>query len=149
MEVVAGSMIPLAAAARVYGWMWEARRRVYAAGWRQPRSLSARVVSVGNLTSGGTGKTTLVLHLGRARLAATALAVRARRERGESHLRRYRKDDAGPSPGTRPAGGRSQRRGGLPRLPARPRRPRGREPVAPNGARTVARVQRSPQGGSR
>src|SRR5262245_14434245 len=70
MEAVAGSMIPLAAAARVYGWMWEARRRVYAAGWRQPRSLSARVVSVGNLTSGGTGKTTLILHLGRALLAA-------------------------------------------------------------------------------
>jgi tetraacyldisaccharide 4'-kinase len=44
---------------------WEARRRLYARGWRVPLHVPARVVSVGNLTVGGTGKTTLTLHLAR------------------------------------------------------------------------------------
>ena len=57
-------------AARLYGWGWEARRRAYAAGWRRPQAVDSRVVSVGNLTVGGTGKTTLVLHLARSLLAA-------------------------------------------------------------------------------
>jgi len=56
-------------AARLYGWGWEMRRRAYAAGWRRPRVVAARVVSVGNLTVGGTGKTTLVLDLARRLLA--------------------------------------------------------------------------------
>jgi len=54
-----------AAAAQLYGAGWELRRRLYAAGALKPRSVSARVVSIGNLTVGGTGKTTLALHLGR------------------------------------------------------------------------------------
>lgn len=57
-------------AAALYGLGWEARRRAHAAGWLRPRRVPARVVSVGNLTVGGTGKTTLVLHLARAALAA-------------------------------------------------------------------------------
>lgn len=52
-------------AASVYGALWEARRRGYAAGLLKPRRVPARVVSIGNLTAGGTGKTTLALHLGR------------------------------------------------------------------------------------
>ena len=61
---------------------WEARRRLYARGVFKPRRVAARVISIGNLTAGGTGKTTLTLHL--ARLA---------RERGvEARVvcRRYR-----------------------------------------------------------
>lgn len=55
---------PLAAAlARVYGAAWECRRRAYAAGLARPMRIPARVVSIGNLTVGGTGKTTLTLHL--------------------------------------------------------------------------------------
>jgi tetraacyldisaccharide 4'-kinase len=54
-----------AAGAALYGAAWETRRAVYARGWRRPRRVSARVVSIGNLTVGGTGKTTLTLHLAR------------------------------------------------------------------------------------
>ena len=48
-----------------YGAAWELRRRVYARGWLRPKRVGARVVSVGNLTVGGTGKTTLTLRLAR------------------------------------------------------------------------------------
>jgi len=68
-----------AAAAWGLGAAWEARRRCYAAGWLAPARVPARVVSVGNLTVGGTGKTTLVLHLAeaaRARGVAAAVACR-------------------------------------------------------------------------
>jgi tetraacyldisaccharide 4'-kinase len=59
----------LDAAAALYGAAWEARRRAYASGLLAPRPVGARVVSVGNLTVGGTGKTTLTLHLARLALA--------------------------------------------------------------------------------
>ncbi len=65
-----------AAAASLYALGWETRRRGYALGWLRPRRIAARVVSIGNLTVGGTGKTTLVLHLAReARAAGRAAAV--------------------------------------------------------------------------
>lgn len=54
--------------AAVYDFGWDLKRRFYASGLRRQERVNARVVSVGNLTMGGTGKTTLVLHL--ARLAA-------------------------------------------------------------------------------
>ncbi|HET9328561.1 MAG TPA: tetraacyldisaccharide 4'-kinase [Candidatus Eisenbacteria bacterium] len=53
------------AAAALYGAAWEVRRRSYALGFRRAQHVPARVVSVGNLTLGGTGKTTLTLHLAR------------------------------------------------------------------------------------
>jgi tetraacyldisaccharide 4'-kinase len=53
----------LSAAAALYGAGWELRRHAYARGLRAPRRVGARVVSIGNLTVGGTGKTTLTLHL--------------------------------------------------------------------------------------
>lgn len=58
------------AAAALYGAAWEARRRSYALGLLRPRHVPARVVSIGNLTVGGTGKTTLTLHLAQAATAA-------------------------------------------------------------------------------
>jgi tetraacyldisaccharide 4'-kinase len=57
-------------AAALYAAGWEARRRCYAAGLMRSTRVGARVVSVGNLTVGGTGKTTLTLHLARAALEA-------------------------------------------------------------------------------
>jgi tetraacyldisaccharide 4'-kinase len=77
------------AGAALYGAAWEARRSVYARGWLRPRRVAARVVSIGNLSVGGTGKTTLTLHLARAGL-----------ERGLSCAvvcRNYRADRAGMS----------------------------------------------------
>ena len=61
---------------------WEARRRLYEWGVLRPERVGARVVSVGNLTVGGAGKTTLVLHLAHAlREAGVDVAVVARRYR--------------------------------------------------------------------
>jgi tetraacyldisaccharide 4'-kinase len=72
----------LEAGGALYGAAWEARRRAYAAGWKRTQRVGARVVSVGNLTVGGTGKTTLTLHLARVALAAGVnLAVVTRRYR--------------------------------------------------------------------
>jgi len=78
----------LGPAARLYGLAWELRRRAYALGLRRPVRVPARVVSIGNLTVGGTGKTTLVLHL-----AARALETGAN---AAVVCRRYR-----PGPGGR------------------------------------------------
>jgi len=74
---VAGGVSPLAnLGARLYGWAWEARRSAYATGMRRPRHVRSRVISIGNLTVGGTGKTTLALHLaGRLREAGQNVAV--------------------------------------------------------------------------
>jgi tetraacyldisaccharide 4'-kinase len=63
-----------AVGAALYGRAWELRRRAYAAGLSRPQRIGARVISIGNLTVGGTGKTTLVLHLAE---RARALGVRA------------------------------------------------------------------------
>jgi tetraacyldisaccharide 4'-kinase len=67
MDAVAGgvSAALLGAGESLYAAAWEWRRRAYARGWRTPRAVPARVVSIGNLTAGGAGKTTLTLHLAR------------------------------------------------------------------------------------
>ncbi len=72
----------LDACSRIYGAGWELRRRLYARGTWRTRRVPARVVSVGNLTVGGTGKTTLTLHLAQ-RLAGQGIecAVVCRRYR--------------------------------------------------------------------
>ena len=49
--------------ARLMEGLWEARRAMYARGAWRSEHVPARVVSIGNLTVGGAGKTTLVLHL--------------------------------------------------------------------------------------
>ena len=43
------------AAEALFAATWEIRRRAYAWGWARPRAVAARVVSIGNLTVGGTG----------------------------------------------------------------------------------------------
>ena len=76
MKVVTG------VAERAYGALWELRRHAYARGLLRPQRVQARVVSVGNLTVGGTGKTTLTLHLAReARARGIDCAVVCRRYR--------------------------------------------------------------------
>jgi tetraacyldisaccharide 4'-kinase len=59
----------LGAGESLYAVAWELRRGAYARGWLRPRAVPARVVSVGNLSVGGAGKTTLTLHLVRTALA--------------------------------------------------------------------------------
>jgi len=59
---------------------WELRRSLYARGWRRPERVATRVVSVGNLTLGGTGKTTLTLHLAE-RMRERGVAIVCRRYR--------------------------------------------------------------------
>ena len=79
---------PLAGAlARLTEAAWEARRGAYARGWFMPERVGARVVSIGNLSVGGAGKTTLVLHL--------AAAARDRGVDVAVVTRRYRPGPAG------------------------------------------------------
>jgi tetraacyldisaccharide 4'-kinase len=54
------ALIPLSI---VYGWVVRAKNWMYDAGWLKARRLRGAVISVGNLTTGGTGKTPMVLWL--------------------------------------------------------------------------------------
>lgn len=75
----------LAVAACLYGFGVRVRNRAYSRGWAQERHLPAPVVSVGNLTLGGSGKTPLAAYL------VEALLERGRRPavltRGYGRLR--------------------------------------------------------------
>mgnify|MGYP003704545695 CR=1 FL=1 len=53
----------LSGAAFLYGAAVRARMRAYDRGWKKPSRLPCRVVSVGNMTVGGTGKTPVVILL--------------------------------------------------------------------------------------
>jgi tetraacyldisaccharide 4'-kinase len=48
-----------------YGWAMRLRNRLYDAGWKHSRKAQAPVISVGNLTLGGTGKTPCVEYIAR------------------------------------------------------------------------------------
>jgi tetraacyldisaccharide 4'-kinase len=56
-------LILLWPASKLYGVGVSLRTRLYAHGWRKQKHLKAAVISVGNLSVGGTGKTPLVIWL--------------------------------------------------------------------------------------
>src|SRR2546427_7756504 len=66
-------LAPLIPLSRLYGLAMRARASLYARGLLKQQSLPCRVISVGNLTIGGTGKTPVVIAL------ATALRDRGRK----------------------------------------------------------------------
>lgn len=67
------ALLPISALAALYGAGARLHRGAYRAGWLAARVLPARVVSVGSLTAGGSGKTPLAAWL------AAALHARGRR----------------------------------------------------------------------
>lgn len=56
---------PLLPAAWAYGWLSSLRLAAYRLGLIRPVSVDVPVISVGNLTTGGTGKTPVIIHLAR------------------------------------------------------------------------------------
>lgn len=56
-------LFPLLLASYPYGWVVRARTSLYALGFFKTRSLPKPVISIGNITVGGTGKTPLTLML--------------------------------------------------------------------------------------
>jgi tetraacyldisaccharide 4'-kinase len=70
---------------RVYGWCVSVRKWLYAHGWLKTKRLQAAVISVGNLTTGGTGKTPMVLWLAEKLLAeGKKVAILSRGYRGSA-----------------------------------------------------------------
>lgn len=65
-----GSSLLLRALSVPYGWVTQCRNSLYDRGWVSQRRLPCRVVSIGNLTVGGTGKTPVTIAVTDALLAA-------------------------------------------------------------------------------
>jgi tetraacyldisaccharide 4'-kinase len=57
--------LALAALSIPYGWATRCRNRLFDSGWKKAHAASVPVVSVGNLTLGGTGKTPCVEYIAR------------------------------------------------------------------------------------
>ena len=67
----------------VYGWVASAKNWIYDAGWLKAKRLKGTVISVGNLTTGGTGKTPMVLWLAQRFLAeGKSVAILSRGYKG-------------------------------------------------------------------
>jgi tetraacyldisaccharide 4'-kinase len=67
----------------VYGWVVRGKNWMYDAGWLKARRLKGAVISVGNLTTGGTGKTPMVLWLAQKFLAeGKSVAILSRGYKG-------------------------------------------------------------------
>jgi len=67
----------------VYGWVVRAKNLMYDAGWLKAKRLRGTVISVGNLTTGGTGKTPMVLWLAERFLAeGKSVAILSRGYKG-------------------------------------------------------------------
>ncbi len=58
-------LFPLYLASLPYGWAVSMRALLYGSGFLKQRRLPCPVISIGNITVGGTGKTPLVIHLAR------------------------------------------------------------------------------------
>jgi tetraacyldisaccharide 4'-kinase len=68
---------------KAFGFYVQCRHALYALGWIKPKRLRAKVISVGNLTVGGTGKTPMVLWLAEKFLAeGKKVAILSRGYRG-------------------------------------------------------------------
>jgi len=73
-------------ASKLYGVGVSVRTRLYAKGWLKQKRLKAAVISVGNLSVGGTGKTPLVIWLVEKLLAqGQRVAILTRGYRGTGH----------------------------------------------------------------
>jgi tetraacyldisaccharide 4'-kinase len=67
----------------VYGWVVRGKNWMYDAGWLKTKRLKGTVISVGNLTTGGTGKTPMVLWLAERFLAeGKSVAILSRGYKG-------------------------------------------------------------------
>lgn len=67
----------------VYGWVVRGKNWMYDAGWLKTKRLRGTVISVGNLTTGGTGKTPMVLWLAQKFLAeGKSVAILSRGYKG-------------------------------------------------------------------
>jgi tetraacyldisaccharide 4'-kinase len=78
-----------------------ARNVLYAAGWLQVRRAAAPVISIGNITLGGTGKTPLVMHVAdtlRKCGATVAMLSRGYGRQGEEKTRIVAPEETVPSP---------------------------------------------------
>jgi tetraacyldisaccharide 4'-kinase len=83
MKLPRGLQIILWPFSKVYGFYVECRQALYAHGWLKSKRLKAKVISVGNLTVGGTGKTPMVLWLAEKFLAeGKKVAILSRGYRG-------------------------------------------------------------------
>src|SRR5438067_2056343 len=60
------ALLPLVPVSHLYGLAMLTRERLYATGLLEQRALPVKVISIGNLTVGGTGKTPLVIALANA-----------------------------------------------------------------------------------
>ncbi|HEX4378555.1 MAG TPA: tetraacyldisaccharide 4'-kinase, partial [Candidatus Acidoferrum sp.] len=68
----------------VYGWVVRGKNWMYDAGWLKAKRLRGVVISVGNLTTGGTGKTPMVLWLAARFLAeGKSVAILSRGYKGK------------------------------------------------------------------
>lgn len=90
LEKNAFGRIVLKVASKMYGVGSWAHRTLYTQGWKTAESVNSRVVCIGNLTAGGTGKTTTVL------LAATTLAKQGTRVAIVSRGYKRQQKSAGP-----------------------------------------------------
>jgi tetraacyldisaccharide 4'-kinase len=102
-------LAPLLPLSRFYGLAMRARAALYTRGLLRQQSLPCRVISVGNLTLGGTGKTPIVIALAQAlrdrgRKVAVISRGYKRRSRtsilevSDGHALRGHPDDSGDEP---------------------------------------------------
>ena len=67
-------LLPLTICSLLFGWVTAIRSRLYRCGMLRTERIACRLIAVGNLTVGGTGKTPTVCHIAR-HLAASGLRV--------------------------------------------------------------------------